>query len=193
MANPDAPYGFYPVRHVNGDPYNGPTDVYQVAASYGTALYIGQPVIVTGEASSTGIPVVSAVTIGASNPATAVIMGFEALPTSLETKHWPASTATARKVYCVNVRDYIFKIREDSVGGALTAASTGLNASWVGTTGNNTTGVSKIYLDSNTANTTNTLQLRILRLAPEIGNEIGNYAQWWVKFLYPQDDALLGI
>ena len=45
MANLDTPAGFKPVQHRNGAPYAGSFRVYSVAAGYGTALMIGDAVI----------------------------------------------------------------------------------------------------------------------------------------------------
>lgn len=194
MANVDAAFGFRAVQNISGSPYNGALVTYEVAATYGTALYIGYPVIVTGGGNADGIPQVGVATTGSSNTVSAVIQGFEPLPTSLETKYWAASTATARKVYCVPVTaGQVFEIQEDSEGGALDKDSVGLNANWSNAGGSTVTGISTIELDSSTAATTNTLSLRILRLSPRVGNSVGDNAVWLVKFNFPQDSALLGI
>ena len=48
MANANRPSGFTPVRNINGSTWNGQGNIYSIAASYGTALYIGDPVISSG-------------------------------------------------------------------------------------------------------------------------------------------------
>lgn len=194
MANVDAAFGFRAVQNISGAPYNGALITYEIAASYGTALYMGAPVIVTGGGNADGIPQVALATTGSGNLASAVIHGFEPLATSLETKYWAASTATARKVYCVPITaDQVFEIQEDSEGGSLDKDSVGLNANWSNAGGSTVTGISTIELDSSTAATTNTHSLRILRPSPRVGNSIGTNCVWLVKFLYPQDNAILGI
>lgn len=48
MANIDAPFGFRPVQTDLSAPYSGKLRKYAVANNYGTALYRGDPVQVTG-------------------------------------------------------------------------------------------------------------------------------------------------
>lgn len=194
MANVDAAFGFRPVRDLSGAPWNGALDIYAIPASYGTALYMGDPVQVDGDGTTDGVPYVGIATTGSSNTVSAVIVGFEPLATSLETKYWAASTATARRIYCVTVtHQTVFEVQEDSEGGALTSGAVGLNAAWSNAGGSTVTGISTIELDSSVADTTNTRSLRILRLSPRVGNEIGTNAVWLVKFNFPQDAAILGI
>lgn len=194
MANVDAAFGFRAVQDISGAPYSGPLVTYEIGANYGTALYMGHPVVVNGSGSTEGYPQVNIATTGSSNTVSAVIHGFEPLPTSLETKYWAASTATARKIYCVQVTaNSVFEVQEDSEGGALDKDAVGLNAAWSNAGGSTVTGISTIELDSSTADTTNTRSLRILRLSPRIGNSIGTNAVWLVKFNFPQDNAVLGI
>ncbi|MDZ4345066.1 MAG: hypothetical protein U1E51_21805, partial [Candidatus Binatia bacterium] len=56
MANDNRPSGFSPVSYLNGAPWNGQARMYSIAASYGTALYIGDPVISSGTADTNGVP-----------------------------------------------------------------------------------------------------------------------------------------
>jgi hypothetical protein len=194
MANVDQAFGFRAVQDIGGAPYNGPLVTYEVAATYGTALYIGYPVVVTGGGSVEGIPQIAVAVTGSSNTVSAVIEAFEPLPSSLETKYWAASTATRRKAYCVQVTaNTVFEVQEDSEGGALDKDACGLNAAWSNAGGSTVTGIATIELDSSTADTTNTRSLRILRLSPRVGNSIGTNAVWLVKFNFPQDNAVLGI
>lgn len=73
----------------------------------------------------------------------------------------------------------MYEIQDDSDGGALTAASVGLNADIVVGTGSTTTGTSAMELDSSTVNTTSA-QLRILGLSHRADNEIAANAKWLV-------------
>ena len=45
MANADTPFGLRPIKHRNGAPYNGAMNPYYKAAGYGTALFVGDPVL----------------------------------------------------------------------------------------------------------------------------------------------------
>ena len=53
MANANRPTGLSPVRSINS-PWEGQANVYSIAAGYGTALAIGDPVISSGTASADG-------------------------------------------------------------------------------------------------------------------------------------------
>ena len=58
--------------------------------------------------------------------------------------------------------------------GALTATNVHQNIDLVAGTGSTVTGLSAFQAASNTAATTNTLQLRILGFSQKVGNEPGN-------------------
>jgi hypothetical protein len=73
-----------------------------------------------------------------------------------------------------------------------------MNISLILGTGDATTGLSSCMLDSSTIHTTNTLQYRVLRLAPIVGNTVYNATTcpnplWVVRNLYHQHNNLLGI
>jgi hypothetical protein len=50
MANTDAPFGFRPIRHLNGNPWNGATEKCLVEDAYSENIFVGDPVIYTGTA-----------------------------------------------------------------------------------------------------------------------------------------------
>lgn len=190
MANTDAPRGLLAVAHGSGAPYNNAVRPYYVPDTYATALFIGDPVVVTGTSNTAQVSAPGAGTFepgtlpeinqaAAAGPFSGVIVGFAADPTNLETVHRPASTE--RIAFVADDPDLLFEIQEDSVGGALAATSVGLNANVILGTGSTATGLSGAELDSNTAATTSTLALRIVGLAPRADNAIGNQAKWLVK------------
>jgi len=59
MANIDAPFGLRPLRHRNGAPYNGAVNPYYIAGDV-AALFIGDPVVKTGESNTAAITVPAA-------------------------------------------------------------------------------------------------------------------------------------
>ena len=157
MANADTPFGLRPIKHRNGAPYNGAANPYYLPASYGTAMFIGDPVIKTGTSNTAAVkvpgvgsfpigtmPEINKATAGDGNRITGVIVGFAALPTNLESKHNPASTE--RVALVCDDPDVIFEIQAD---GAIPAASMGLNAVLIYThSGSTTTGLSGVELDT---------------------------------------------
>ena len=158
MANVDSPFGLRPVRHRNGAPYSGSANPYYIAASYGTALYVGDPVIkVAGgsnaaavDAASVGsfgigeLPSIEQASVGDGNRITGVIVGFAPNPDNLTQHYNPASTE--RVALVCDDPDVIFEIQAD---GAIPAASMGLNAVLIAThSGSTTTGLSGMELDT---------------------------------------------
>lgn len=161
MANIDSPFGLKPVRYRSGAPYTGAVNPYFIPAGYGTALYIGDPVVITGTSNTASVDVpgaghfeigtmreINKVTAGDSNSdgerQTGVIVGFSALPGDLNKNYNPASTE--RVALVADNPDLVFEIQAD---GAIPAASMGLNAIFIYThSGSTTTGLSGVELDT---------------------------------------------
>lgn len=177
MANSNTPFGLRPVRHRNGAPYNGAATLYYVPASDGTALYIGDPVVIGGSADAAGVPsAIRATAAGGSYVLGAVIsvdpvLGAGANGRSSTTYR---AASTERYIWVADDPDLVFEIQEDGVGGALAAANIGQNIDLVSGSGSTTTGLSGFQADSSTAATTNTLQLRLLGFSQKIDNEPGS-------------------
>ena len=68
MANANKPSGLSPVQYLNGAPLNGQARLYSVAYNYGTAIYIGDPVILSGTSDTNGVAGVTLATAGDANP-----------------------------------------------------------------------------------------------------------------------------
>lgn len=177
MANSDNAFGLKPVRMADGSPYNGSCEMFFVPSSDGTALYIGDPVVKAGSADSAGIATVTRASAG--GPITGVVVGFVPDGTTDMVGYRAAST-NAYVLACTNP-DVLYEIQEDSGGAALAAADIGLNASVVAGTGNAYTRRSGFELDSSTAASTDTLELKIMGLVPRADNAIGANAKVLVK------------
>jgi hypothetical protein len=173
MANSNAPTGLRPVRYRSGAPYNGACNTYSVPATDGTALFVGDPVIVAGSADALGVPTITRATATGGAYITGVIVGFEPLRTDLTVISRVASTA--RNVYVADDPALIFEVQEDAIGGALAAVDVGLNVDLIATqAGSTTTGKSGWQADTSTKATTNTLQLRIEGFVQREDNEVGS-------------------
>jgi hypothetical protein len=184
MANGNVAFGLMPVRMANGDPYNGASDMFYVPATDGTALYIGDPVILAGSADSAGVA--SVTRASASAAITGVVVGFGDA-TSMTAGYRAASTAAYVNV--VHGADVLFEIQEDSVGGALAATDIGLNANIIVASGSAYTKRSGVMLDTNTKATDAALPLKIVGLAQRPDNAIGDYANVLVRLNNVTDDA----
>lgn len=200
MANKDTPFGLVPVRHANGAPYNGAYTEYYVPATYGTALGVGDPVVITGTSNTAAyagnapgtLPEINKATAAGGSYITGAVVGFNLLSDDLSKTYNAASTE--RIVYVADDPELVFEIQEDGLGTALDATAVGLNADLVYTHSLSTTsGKSGAELDRSTANTTNTLQLKIRKLVNRVDNVLGDNAKWEVIINLHTQRYLTGI
>jgi len=126
MANVHAPAGFRPVKHRNGAPYTGSFRAYSVAAGYGTALYIGDAVILAGTSQTINGKVLSDVQQCATGSVpVGVIVGVK--PDTQDSLRYRAAS-TLRTVYVADDPDLLFEIIEGNSGTALADNDAGLAA-----------------------------------------------------------------
>ena len=160
MANSDTPKGFMPVANLMG----GGEYIEEMVHAAADTVAIGKWDFVT--------PTGAARTVEQydnNDPVWGVSL-----------THGPASTLRNVDVMHVN-HTTVLEGQEDSVGGAIAAASEGLNAQVIVAAANTTTGISAMEIDSNTAATTATLALRLLRPSPRVGNTVASaYCDWFV-------------
>lgn len=159
MAYADAPFGFRPVRHRNGAPYTGAATPYWVDSSDGTALFIGDPVIIDGTSNTAAVKVpssgefppgtlqgVTRQTAAATNRVTGVVVGVLAV-TGDSVPYRAASTE--RVVLVADNPDLMFEVQADA---ALATASVGLNTLTLFThSGSTVTGQSGAEVDATAA------------------------------------------
>jgi hypothetical protein len=179
MANVDTPFGFRPVSHRNGQPYNGAVRRYSVAAGNGTAIYIGDPVKLAGTSQTIdGVVYADVVQGTAAATVVGVVVGVAADTRDSLTYR---AASTQRILLVADDPDLLFEIQEVSGGTALTANDIGLNANFVVGSGSTTTGLSGVELNNATEATTNTLDCQIIGLSPRADNEVGEHAKWLVR------------
>jgi hypothetical protein len=178
MSNADTPFGLKPVAHRNGEPYTGSTRIYSVPASDGTAIYVGDPVILNGTAQTINGQIYSDVKQAATGDViTGVVVGV--VPTTQDSLMYRAAS-TQRLLYVADNPDLVFEIQEVSGGTALTANDIGLNANFVVGSGSTVTGKSGVELNNATEATTNTLDLHIVGFVNRTDNEIGEHCKFLV-------------
>lgn len=199
MPNSNQPKGLLPVQHSDGSPWNGKASIYFVPAAYAVALYCGQPLIATGVSDANGIPVVATAAAGGGTftigPMVGIVDGGE--PVIGITRDMPLyhPASTAQYILVADDPDLIFEMQEDSVGGSIAMATAGTkNADMVAGAGDTVFGNSGWMIDSSTINTTNTLQLRLLRGIHRPGNAMAQaYAKWLVRINLHSMRNLTGI
>jgi len=188
MANTSKIRGFQPVKHVNGSPYSGQSNIYATAASDGTALFVGDPVKLAADANAQGIQLVTKATAGAAvlgvvvgvintklDPVGGTMSGGSiALDTPV---YRPASTA--QYVLVCDAPDVIYEVEAVTGSNAsysFAVADVGQNADLSTVAGSTVTGTSAAALDMATKNTTATLQWKILGVVQRPDNEITGLA-----------------
>ncbi len=184
MANTSKIRGFIPVKHVNGSPYNGQSNIYATAAADGTALFVGDPVKLAADGNAQGIQLVTKATAGAA--ALGVVVGvintkldpvagtMSGGSISLDTPVYrPASTA--QYVLVCDAPDVVYEVEAVTGSNAsysFAVADVGQNADLSTVAGSTVTGTSAAALDMATKNTTATLQWKILGVVQRPDNEI---------------------
>ena len=188
MANTSRINGFKPVKHLNGSPYNGQANLYEVPAGEAVPVFIGDLVKLSDSAATSLYPAVEAV-VGASaqiaaGPILGAVVGIVNVKTdptsgilstgsiSLDTPVYrPASTK--QFVLVCDSDDVVYEAEADA---SVAAASIGLNVG-VGASAHTNpllTGASPMYVYSTTApDTTSTRPLQILGIVNRPDNEIG--------------------
>lgn len=168
----NAPNGLVPINSGNGNTWNGQTTPYSITATYGTAMYTGDPVTL-GTAGTVIVAVASQSVLG-------VFAGCEYQVTSnyytVRFPYWPGNpgvrTGTQPVAYVIDDPRVRFTVQEASTAGAsgtpLTQAVVGNNADIVLSTGNAVSGQSRAFLSNQTTATTLLGMVKIVGLDPGI-------------------------
>lgn len=179
MANADTPFGLKPVRDVSGAPYNASVNVYSTASGDATAIFIGDPVKLSGTSSTVNGRIFADVDQAATGDVmVGVVVGV--IPDTRDSTTYRAAS-TVRRVLVCDDPNALFEIQEVSGGTPLTAADIGLNANFVVAAGSTFTGLSGVELNNATEAVTNTLDLKIIGLVARDDVEIGEHAKWLVR------------
>lgn len=198
MANANAATGLTPRRYRNGSMFTGAARHYYVPASDSTALFIGDPVVVVAGSDLNGFP--TCTRAGATGRITGVVIGFRPSATIIANGYRAASTAEYAIV--ADDPDLLFEIQESATtdGAALTGAAMGKNANLIVGSGSTATKMSGFTLDSTSAATTNTLQVRIIESQRRTDNTLigangtagAAYAKWLVAINLPTETGAAG-
>lgn len=174
MANTNGPFGFRPVRLAGGGDVR--TTEYSIASSLGTAIYLGDPVQMTG----TGTNIAHAEGGNVDNIgvfAGCSYVNEQGRPTW--SHYWPANSLFTKVVaYVWDDPNLIFEAQADT----LAEGDIGALADWDDGTGSSLTGLSGRSLVASSTGTTGK-SMRILRLTPIPDNAYGAYAKVEVMFV----------
>jgi hypothetical protein len=172
MPNTSRISGARPVKHLNGGPWNGQVNIYEVPVGETVAIFKGDFVKASDSAGTDVFPVCEAYGTGTevtSGLILGVCMGFVIDPTNLNTPQYRLAS-TKRYIYVADAPDLIFQIQD---GATVTTpkASVGLNCGVNTTAGSTTTGLSNYTTGATAATTTNTLPLKIVGIVNAPDNE----------------------
>lgn len=178
MANTDNAFGLKPVQHRNGAPYNGAFRLYSTATGDDTAIFVGDPVILSGTSQTINGKIYSDVDQAATGDViTGVVIGV--LPVTQDSAKYRLAS-TQRLLMVADDPELLFEIQEVSGGTALTANDAGLNANFVVGAGSTVTGLSGVELNNGTEAVTDTLDLHIVAPVAREDNQIGEHCKWLV-------------
>jgi hypothetical protein len=204
MAYPtvDKTYGFKPLNRLDGLPYAGAIRQIPVAAAYATAILNGDTVkvdtngyLVAGSTTATGTNV-------------GVLVGCQYVNSSGQTvqgQYYPAATSTTTALayaYVVDDPNAIFKVvatnGQTTVPTAFNRSIVGSNVAISVATGSTTTGDSYYGIDGTSADTTNTLPIRVIDVVPDTATgpasaSATTYYEFLVKFNLHQYTSTTGI
>jgi hypothetical protein len=204
MAYPtvDKTYGFKPVNRLDGLPYAGAIRQIPVAAAYATAILNGDTVkidtngyIVAGSTTNTGTNV-------------GVLVGCSYVNSNGQTvqgQYYPAAASTTTALafaYVVDDPNAIFRVvatnGQTTVPTAFSRAVVGSNVAISVATGSTATGDSYYGIDGTSADTTNTLPIRVIDVVPDTATGPANasattYYEFLVKFNLHQYTSTTGI
>lgn len=189
MATTATPYGFLPVKRVDGLPYAGHFRQYKIESGYGANIYNGSivqissdgliTIVTTNGDNSTGFP---AGTIG-------VFVGCQYTDPNLgyllQRNYWPTGTVASDAVaFVVDDPNVLFQAQAD---GSLAQTNLGNNiylaAVQSTSTGSTMTGKSNTALDANTAASTTGFAFRIIEFVESETSTVGDaYTDVLVKF-----------
>lgn len=204
MANTSRIFGFKPVKHVTGAPYNGQGNVYQIPATDAVNTFVGDPVVFEGNASVGGIATVKKAAAGVA--VAGVITGFinpKQDPVAgsmtngsiaLDTPQYRVAS-TAQYCFVEDAPDVVYEVEQTTGGSVYTylLADVGLNAdAYYGGTGSVTTGTSAVSLDMSTKAATATLQFKILGTVQRVDNSSVSGTDVSVHVLAKINNATLG-
>ena len=194
-------YGFKPVNRLDGLPYAGAIRQIPVAAGYATAILNGDTVAI-----SDGY--IIAKTATDSGASVGVLVGCQYVNQQGQTvqgQMYPAAASTSGNLafaYVVDDPKAVFRVAA-TVAGSTTATAynrdiVGSNVAMVAGAGSTTTGDSAYGIDGSSANTTNTLPLRVVDVVPDTatgpaGSSTTTYYEFLVKFNLHQYNETTGV
>jgi len=188
MANVSRVNGFRPVKHLNGSPYNGQANIYEVAAGEAIPVYIGDLVTLSDAAATAGYPAVESIatvtTVDLAGIAAIAVVGavvgiFNS-KVDVDGKMTTGSIAldipiyrpasTKQFILVADAPDIIFEAEATAV---VALASVGLNAdiAWAAMVAGGGNGTSPMQVSTTALGTVATRPLQVVGFSKRVDNE----------------------
>jgi hypothetical protein len=204
MAYPtiDKTYGFKPINRLDGLPYAGAIRQIPIAPAYATAILNGDTV----QVDTNGYLIAKTAT--ATGDSVGVLIGCSYVNSSgqpVQGQYYPAAQSTSTAMafgYVVDDPNAVFKVvatvASSTTPTAYTRAIVGSNVALVAGAGSTNTGDSAYGIDGSSANTTNTLPVRVIDVVPDTATGAANvaattYYEFLVKFNLHQYTDTTGV
>jgi hypothetical protein len=197
MAYPtvSAPYGFKPINRLDGMPYAGATRQIKIASGYAANVFYGDLVSIVAAGvvekfagTTTGSPVGVFVGCSYTNPTTKQIQFAQ---------YWPTGTVAADAVaYVVDDPNAVFKVVSTDASSDVEAAARaviGSNVSIIQGAGDTNTGNSGVSVLGSSADTTNTLPIRVVDVVPDTATGADAFVELIVKINIHQYNNTTGV
>lgn len=208
MANANIPRGLVPYRRTSGEPYNGSANIYYVPASYGSNIFLGDPIhIVTATADLSGIPGCGVVTQGNGTDSgvdtyylvgamVGIVSGGNPVIGITQGDPVYHRASTAGYILVADDPDLLYEVQENgNMAGATPVAGAvpgpGKNVDLVSGAGSTVTGWSGWQLGSASLSTS-ALQMRVIRLLEQADNALGTNAKWLCRINLNQQTSTTG-
>jgi len=170
MANTNSPFGARPIRSLIGEEIK--VNKYTTQASDNTPIYVGDFVSTNNVFDSRGIPVCVKSAVG--DDIRGIVVGITASRTNSDDEN--IIYRAGAEVRDIEVCDDPYILFTIQVNGTLTTDDAGKNSNIILGTPSNATGISGTELDLSTI-TTETAQIKIIRLVASELNELGSNSQ----------------
>lgn len=191
-----APQGFLPVNLIGGRVYNAAIRQIPIASGYAQNIGYGDLVTYTTDGTIVRVDTSSGAKAAFAAAPIGIFLGCQysqstGLKYTLDSQYWPSGTAATDAVaFVCEDPDAIFKITITNASGVLytssgaTQSTVGLNIGYYqpATLVNTVTGNSTVSANFASANTTNTLPLRVVDLVRDTALSDGTFQQILVTF-----------
>ena len=162
MANQSEKFGLRPYKSLNGAPWNNAQNRYTIAANYGTAIFQGDLVVPVAAGNIERYDVTAS--SGAVKPIGVFNGVFYTDPT---TKKPTFSNFYPGSINVIDDPNTLFLVDSDE---AFTRAGLFIGYKTTNVTGNTATGISKVQLDTSTADSTNAIPLQAVDISQDVNN-----------------------